>query len=310
VSAPEQANVTVAVATVDRPDALGRCLDAILTAEVQPRELIVVDQGRDDRAPAIVRDRDGGNTLIRYVRQEARGLAASRNAGLLAADCPVLAVTDDDCVPSPGWVAAIARAFSDPDSPQAVTGPVLPLPGKRDGYAVSSRTSLDRVDYSGRHSPWLVGTGANLAVRRDLAAEIGGYDERLGVGTAGSAGEDLDFLHRLLRAGALIRYEPDALVHHELQTKQRRRATRSSYGRGIGACCALWVRNGDPSAVPVLGRWLLLRGRLLGSAALRRDWERVLEEFLVLGGTARGLGYGVSVRGVTARPRQRDLVGR
>lgn len=303
MSAREQADVTVAVATVDRPDALGRCLDAILTGEVQPRELIVVDQGHDDRAPAIIRERDAGGTLLRYIRQEAHGLAASRNAGLLAADCPVIAVTDDDCVPSSSWIAAVARVFSAPNGPQAVTGPVLPLPGKRNGYAVSSRTSLVRVDYRGRHAPWAVGTGANLAVRRDLAADIGGYDERLGVGTPGGAGEDLDFLHRLLRAGAIIRYEPDACVYHELQAKQRRRETRSSYGRGVGACCGLWLRDGDPYAVPMLGRWLVMRGRLFAGATLRRDWERMLEELLVFGGTARGLGYGVSLGGASGRPR-------
>ncbi len=305
MSAREQADVTVAVATVDRPDALGRCLDAILTGDVRPRELIVVDQGHDDRAPAIIRERDTGDTLLRYIRQKARGLAASRNAGLLAADSPVVAVTDDDCVPSSSWVAAVAREFSAPNAPQAVTGPVLPLPGKRDGYAVSSRTSLERVDYRGRHSPWLVGTGANLAVRRDLAADIGGYDERLGVGTAGSAGEDLDFIHRLLRAGALIRYEPDALVYHELQRKQRRRETRSSYGRGVGACCGLWLREGDPYAVPILGRWFVMRGRLLARATLRRDWEGVLEEFQVFGGTARGLGYGLRLGGGSGPHRSR-----
>jgi glycosyltransferase involved in cell wall biosynthesis len=303
MSASEQADVTVAVATVDRPDALGRCLDAILRGDVRPRELIVVDQGHDDQAPAIVRERDTGETLMRYIRQDARGLAASRNAGLLAAQCPVVAVTDDDCVPSSSWIAAVARGFSAANAPQAVTGPVLPLPGKGQGYAVSSRTSLERVDYQGRHAPWLVGTGANLAVRRDLAADIGGYDERLGVGTAGGAGEDLDFLHRLLRAGALIRYEPDAHVYHELQSKQRRRATRSSYGRGVGACCGLWLRNGDLSAVPMLGRWFVLRGRLLARATLRRDWEGMLEEVQVFGGTARGLAYGVRLGGVSGTPR-------
>ncbi len=305
--AREQADVTVAVATVDRPDALRRCLDAILAGEVRPRELIVVDQGDDDRAATLMRDREAAETVMRYVRQEARGLSASRNAGLVAANCRVVAFTDDDCVPSPGWIAAVARVFSAPNPPDAVTGPVLPLAGRRDGYAVSSRTSLERVDYVGRHPPWMVGTGANLAVKRDLAADIGGYDERLGVGTAGAAGEDLDFLHRLLRAGALIRYEPDARLYHELQSKQRRRATRSTYGRGIGACCAMWLRDGDPYAVPLLGRWLVMRGRVLASATLRRDWERALEELLVFGGTARGLGYGVSLRRVSGRQRSGPL---
>jgi hypothetical protein len=53
----------------------------------------------------------------------------------------------------------------------------------------------------------------------------------------------------------------------------------------------------------LLGRWFLMRGRLLAGATLRRDWERTLEELLVFGGTARGLAYGASLRDVSARPR-------
>jgi GT2 family glycosyltransferase len=299
VTRRQQANMTVAVATMDRPGALARCLDAILTGDQQPRELIVVDQGHDDRAAATVRDRDPGDALIRYVKQETRGLAASRNVALAAGECPVVAVTDDDCVPSPGWVAALERVFSSPNAPDAVTGPVLPLADRDNGYSLSSRTSLERVDYSGHQAPWLVGTGANLAVKRDLADAIGGYDERLGAGSPGGAGEDLDFIHRLLRAGALIRYEPDALVYHELQSRHRRRATRSSYGRGIGACCGLWLRDRDPSAVRILGRWLRLRARLLAGATLRRDREGIVEELLVFGGTARGLRYGLRLGGTS-----------
>src|SRR5262249_59428676 len=117
----------------------------------------------------------------------------------------------------------------------------------------SSRRGTERVEFRGRPLPWLVGTGANIAVRREWASRIGGYDERLGAGTRGGAGEDLDFLYRLLRSGAHVRYEPDALVYHERQSKARRRKTRTSYGRGVGACCALWLRERDAggTAIPV-----------------------------------------------------------
>jgi GT2 family glycosyltransferase len=285
--------VTVAVATVDRPDSLRRCVDAIIAGTVQPREIVVVDQGRDARSRSVVDDRDDAGVPIRYVDDPGSGLSASRNAALAVAETAVVATTDDDCVPSPGWLAAIAEAFANSEPPVAVTGPVLPLGPESDGYAVSSRTGTERIDFRGRPSPWLVGTGANVAVQRDWAARIGGYDARLGVGTRGAAGEDLDFIYRLLRAGAHVRYEPEAVVYHERQSKARRRATRTGYGRGVGACCALWLRGGDPGGVVTLGRWLAMRGGLLGRAALRRDWESIEEELLVLGGTARGLGYGL-----------------
>src|SRR5262249_62023378 len=100
-----------------------------------------------------------------------------------------------------------------------------------------------------------VGAGPNSGVVREGAGRIGGLDDRLGVGTRGAAGEDLDFIHRLLRAGALIRFDPNAVVFHERQSAERRRETRWTYGRGVGACCALWLRQGGLRGVPALGSW-------------------------------------------------------
>ncbi len=175
-----------------------------------------------------------------------------------------------------------------------VTGRVLPLGPERVGYfAVSTRSSPDRVDLLGAAPPWRAGTGANTAVECGRAERIGGWDERLGVGSAGGAGEDVDFLYRLMRAGARVRYEPDALVHHERQDAAKRRATRTSYGRGIGACCGLHLRRGDSGGLRMLGQWTALRGGMLRRALAQRDRQSALEELLVARGTAAGLIYGL-----------------
>ena len=49
--------VAVAVATVDRPDSLGRCLDALLSGPTLPAEIVVVDQGGIDATRAVVEGR-------------------------------------------------------------------------------------------------------------------------------------------------------------------------------------------------------------------------------------------------------------
>ena len=283
-----EVRVSVAIATLDRPESLARCLDALAAGEVPPEETLVVDQGSDGRTRAVAEDRGAV-----WLPQERRGLAASRNLALSRASCPIVAVTDDDCVPSPGWVAALARAFSQ-HSLDGVTGPVLPLGPETPGlFAVSSRTRREPAEFRGRVPPWLVGTGANFAVRREWIERTGGYDERLGAGSAGGAGEDMDLLYRLLSRGARVRYEPEAVVFHERQPIERRLATRSSYGRGIGACCGLWLRGGDLHALTVLGRWLSMRAGLAARALRRRHWDSVKEEGLVLGGTLGGLLYGL-----------------
>ena len=290
------AHVSAAIATLDRPEALARCLDALLSGAVLPAEVIVVDQSANDATKAMIEQRRAGAVPILYTRQQRRGLSASRNAALGQVSCPVVAVTDDDCVPDPGWIAAIERAFASPAAPDAVTGRILPLgPHVPGTYGIALRQSRVRADFSGRVLPWLVGSGNNFAVRRDWFARIGGFDERLGVGSPGKAAEDIDLFYRLLRAGACVRYEPESLVYHQRHSKAKRMTTRYSYGHGIGAFCIIWLRRGDLYALRVFGHWLCWQCKDLAVASGRWQWLEAYQRWLILRGTLSGLIYGLRV---------------
>ena len=290
------AKLTVAIATLDRPDALLRCLDALLSGDVLPAEVIIVDQSWNDATRSVVEQRQVNPVPIIYIHQERRGLSASRNAAIARASCPVFAVTDDDCVPDRGWIAAINRTFASPAAPDAMTGRVLPLGSDVSGlYVISLRESTMRTEFSGKIVPWLVGTGGNFAVKCEWFTRIGGYDERLGVGSPGKAAEDADLFYRLLHAGAHMRYEPDALIYHERQSKVRRMASRWSYGHGIGAFCGIWLRQGDFYILGILGYWLYSLCRELAGTIGRRQWMQAHQRVLSLRGTVRGLVHGLHV---------------
>jgi GT2 family glycosyltransferase len=288
------ATPTVAVATCGRPAALERCLDALLTGAELPAEIVVVDQSSDGRAREIVESRGVAAVTMVYIAQERRGLSASRNAAFARAKSQVVAFTDDDCVPSPQWFAALRAGFARTPGASSITGPMLPLGPAREGFeAVSSRTSTRREEYTRTLAPWHAGTGANMALRREWLERVGGYDERLGVGSPGEAGEDVDLVYRLLRAGGRVVYEPDAIVYHERQPLDRRRASRSSYGRGIGTFVGLHLRDGDVRGLGVLARWGVLRAQLAGEALLSRRWSALADEGLVVRGTVQGLAHGL-----------------
>ncbi|HEX7120000.1 MAG TPA: glycosyltransferase [Longimicrobiales bacterium] len=290
-------SIAVAVPTRDRPEPLARCVDTLLAGDVGPGEVLVVDQSRDDATLRAIEARRCAGAPIRYLRIPPRGLSAARNAAAAATERPILAFTDDDCVPARGWVATLDRVFAESTELAAVTGPVLPLGPARPGlHAVSGRTSAVRAEYRVRALPWRVGTGGNTAVRRAWLERLGGFDERLGAGTPGGAGEDMDLLYRLLRAGGTIRYEPDARVFHERQSTARRLASRPRYGHGMGAFCALRLRRRDPYALAILARWCLDRGRILAGACLLARWRRAREEALMLRGAGAGLIYGLRLR--------------
>ncbi len=292
-------SITVGVATCGRPEALKRCLGALVAGSARPGEVIVVDQAPSAETKALV----GGveSFTVRYVEQERLGLSVSRNLALALASRPVLAVTDDDCAPDPAWVASIAAALSTTPAPAAVSGPVLAFETQPPGtHAISLRSSMVRVDHVGRVLPWRVGSGANFAAPCQLLRNHGGWDTRLGTGSPGKAGEDADLLYRILRAGGVVRYEPSVVVRHEWQTWERRLATRWSYGYGVGALCGIWLRRRDRFALRMLTAYAASHMRQLAVAGQHLDRGRARQHLRALVSVLPGVVYGV--RATQPRP--------
>lgn len=125
-----------------------------------------------------------------------RGPAAARNTGWRAARAPVVVFTDDDCLPTPGWLVALAAPPQD-----VVVGRVRPEPGRRLGPLSRSLTVHAAL-------PWF--QTANVRYPRALLERLGGFDEAY----PHPAGEDTDLGWRALEAGASVAFASDALVHH------------------------------------------------------------------------------------------------
>jgi hypothetical protein len=203
----------------------------------------------------------------------------------------VVAIVDDDCVPDARWIEVIEDAFVSATGPLLLTGRVLPLPADGDRVApLSTRESTRRAAWTQPPMPWHIGTGGNFAVTRDRFMAVGGNDERLGTGTPGRGGNDLDLFYRLVKNGVTARYEPDLVVHHERVTTAEYTKRRGSYGYGVGAMLGVWLRRGDPKAFVVLAAWIRLRARMAYSRRLQGGFAN---ETRLLAGTVAGLLHGI-----------------
>jgi glycosyltransferase involved in cell wall biosynthesis len=298
--------ITVGVATCGRPDGLARCLRALAAQTTPAAEVIVVDQDPSEEARAAVAA--SPLAAVRYLEQPRLGLSASRNLALGSASETVLAVTDDDCVPEPTWVASIVAALERPPAPDAVTGRIVPLgPPPPGAYAISMRESEVPVDHVGRAIPWDVGTGGNFAARVATLRACKGWDERLGTGSRGQAAEDVDLFYRLLVAGSVVRYEPAAVVRHEWSPRARRLATRWSYGYGVGAMSGLWLARRDLFSMTMMGAYARPHVRSLLGAVRRRDRNGGVERVRALTSLVPGIVYGLRA---ARRPSVTSAAGR
>lgn len=285
--------ITVAISTRNRPRELEACLHSLTSGERTPNEIVIVDQSDGGESEGIVSALSAAGPSIVYVRDPRRGLGASQNLAFSRATSDIVAVIDDDCVAHASWLRVIAAVFAERADLDGVTGRVLPMEPKGDRtYPVSSRVSEVRRELGRDALPWEVGSGNNFALRRRAFERVGGCDERLGPGAPAQGGVDMDLFYRLTRAGSRMLYEPNAVVYHERQTRDDRRARRPMYGRGMGAAIALWQAGGDGNAGRVLRAWIALRVRQMRLAASRRDWTDVRDELTMLRTTLTGLRQG------------------
>jgi GT2 family glycosyltransferase len=217
---------TVVVCSRDRPERLAAALDAIRGA-LRPgdRALVVDSASSSPRTGAVARS--AGFECVRVGRP---GLSRARNAGVRHADAEIVAFTDDDCAPSPGWLERLCAPFADP-AVGFVTGRVSAGDASGPGGSLLERDQAQA--FTGRRDPAGIGHGANMAFRRSLLHELGLFDERLGAGSALRSGEDVDMFFRCLEAGWTGVYAPDALVTHD-QWRDPRELVRLRYGYGLG----------------------------------------------------------------------------
>jgi glycosyltransferase involved in cell wall biosynthesis len=253
--------ISVVICTRNRADLLRHALASVVDQPF-PRaefEIIVVDNASTDRTPAVVAEFQGA-AQVRYLREERIGLCIARNTGWRAASGRHVAFFDDDAIALPGWLAAIRDGFASASgSVGVIGGRVDPIWEQRRPAWLADEIagSLTIVDWGepGRVIPdirreWLV--GANMAVPRELLAEIGGFHPWLDrVGNQLLSSGDVFLQMELIRRGYQCVYLPAMAIQHRVPASRltRRWFLRRFYWQGVSdAVIQLIEKTPSPAA--------------------------------------------------------------
>ncbi len=230
--------ICLAVVTRDRASLFQRCLLPTLEPiAAEGFDVVVVDQSVTDDTARLVRSVTG----VRYTRS-GPGLSRGRNVAVAETEAPLIAFTDDDVTLPPRWLESMAGALTT----SAEIGVVC-------GRAVDSRGMLMHGSAAGIYRwptvPFGLGSGFNIAFRREALETAGPFDEALGAGARFRAGEDTDMLYRVMRSGWSVACVDDVTVVHDSWRRTRDELrVHYSYGVGAGAQTAKHVLMGDPMA--------------------------------------------------------------
>lgn len=213
-------SVAVCVCTFRRPELLNGLLDrlrdeAVAIADRACVGVVVVDDDPERSAEIPVKRAASGFGLgVRYIHAGSRNIAVARNLALKAGVemATLVAFTDDDCLPSEGWLAELVKVFS-LGGAEIVTGVCL------DGFPETYPAWVHRGPYFDR--PLEEPDGAivtsgyikNILISADALRRSGiQFDPEFGR----TGGEDEMFLIQARQLGFKNRRAARALIHEKV----------------------------------------------------------------------------------------------
>jgi len=172
--------------------------------------VVVVDDGSSDATARIAAGVAEADPRFRLISQQPAGPAVARNRGVAESRGQLLAFTDADCYPAPGWLSAGVEAAR---GAVLVQGAVRPEPGRPAGpfdrtVWVSAEVGLYET--------------ANLFVTREAFDRAGGFEDWLRPRHGKALAEDVWLGWRVRRGGGRTVFCREAEVHHAVFARSAR----------------------------------------------------------------------------------------
>jgi glycosyltransferase involved in cell wall biosynthesis len=208
--------VSVVVTTRNEEQHLAALLESLVVQE-PPFEVVLVDAESRDRTFEIAEEyRARYPDLLRTQRRPcSRG--GGRNLGVRAARAEYVAFIDGDCAADARWLATLRRDL----------GPTAVVAGRTLTVGKPRYGDLERVELlQGGYD--VTFPSCNLLYPKALFERLGGFDTKF------VTAEDIDLNLRAVQLGAAIRYQPEAIVLHQMRATFVRflyQAFWNGYGR-------------------------------------------------------------------------------
>jgi GT2 family glycosyltransferase len=196
---------------------LADCLDSVARGTRTPHEVIVVDNASTDGTRALLRERRG----IALIESDANvGYSRAANLGIARARGDAIVLLNPDTAVTPGWDE---RMLAHAKPGVGAVGPLsnyvaglqkfeahVNLPAGQLGVDELARILAARNAGRGVETKLLI--GFCLLITREALDRAGAMDEDLFLGN-----DDLEYSHRLRRAGLRLVIATDAFVYHKGQ---------------------------------------------------------------------------------------------
>ncbi len=194
--------ISVIIPLYNKAKEIRRTLRSIAEQNVQPLEIIVVDDGSTDGSAEVVEAMS--IPLLRLVRQDNRGVSAARNRAMQLAEGEWVALLDGDDCWERGYLANVERMIDSYPAAAAIGTAFLVDDGK---CLVAGNTPEVEgvVDFFRESMSRYVLIPSATVLRREVALGLGGFPEGMRMG------EDQYLWTKIARTSQVV-FSPERLV--------------------------------------------------------------------------------------------------
>ena len=183
---------------------IARCLKAALASRYECFEVIVVDDGSDDRSVEIIKTFPC--TLVQLPRHA--GTSSARNTGACHSHGDILFFTDADCLLNEDTLAIAVATLSAAGRDVVLGGTYTMEPADDRFFSAFQSVFVNHAESRDRDNPDYIAAHA-MVLYADAFESSGGFDEDFL-----PILEDVDFSHRLRSTGYRLIMNPGIQVRH------------------------------------------------------------------------------------------------
>ena len=230
--------VSVIVPAYNEERVIEGTIRSLLNSDYDKFEIIVVDDGSQDRTSEVVREHFADESLVRLFTVPNAGKASALNFGLRYAQGDIVVALDADTQFPAETIRALARRFVDPEigavAGNAKVGNRINIVTRWQALEYITSQNMDRRAFASLNCITVV-PGAVGAWRRELIEQCGGF-------SSDTLAEDQDLTLRIRKLGFKIGYEERAIGWTEAPDKLRMLA-RQRFRWGYGTLQCMWMHR-------------------------------------------------------------------
>jgi len=196
--------ISIVIPNYNGSRTIGRCLESIFAFNDDDREVIVADDCSEDGSLDIIR-----KYPCRLVQLEKHaGASAARNAGAANSKGDTLFFIDADCLLQQDTLPVIRKHLANWPANTLIGGTYTPVPHDPGFFSLFQSVFINYSETKNRGNPDYLTTHA-LVIRAETFKKLRGFKEKFL-----PILEDVEFCHRLRRAGFQLTMDPDLRVQH------------------------------------------------------------------------------------------------